>query len=55
MDLQLLIKKLDEVESSSRQSIFESLGQGDQYFTTWEREIHPILCEVAMKSVGPTE
>jgi hypothetical protein len=34
---------------SSRQSIFESIGQGDQYFRTWERDIHPVLCEVALQ------
>ncbi len=48
MQLHALIKKLDEIESSDRKSIFESIGQGDSYFVTWEREIHPVLCEVAM-------
>lgn len=31
-----------------RQTIFESIGGKDPYFRTWEKEIHPILCEVAM-------
>ena len=48
MHLTTLLKKLDEIESSDRRSIFESIGQGDSYFVTWEREIHPVLCEVAM-------
>lgn len=48
MQLNSLLKKLDEIESSDRKSIFESIGQGDSYFVTWEREIHPVLCEVAM-------
>lgn len=34
--------------NNTQQSIFESIGQGDQYFRKWEKEIHPILCEVAM-------
>ena len=29
-------------------SIFESIGGRDPYFSTWQREIHPILCEVAL-------
>jgi hypothetical protein len=39
-----LLSSLD----GSRKSIFESIGHGDAYFTTWEKEIHPILCEVAL-------
>lgn len=49
MQLTSLVKKLDEIEKSNKKSIFESIGQGDQYFITWEREIHPILCEVALQ------
>lgn len=48
MQLNALLKKLDEIDSSDRKSIFESIGQGDSYFITWETEIHPVLCEVAM-------
>jgi len=33
---------------TSRESIFESIGGGDAYFTQWGKEIHPILCEVAL-------
>jgi hypothetical protein len=39
-----LLSSLD----GSRKSIFESIGHGDAYFTTWEKEIHPTLCEVAL-------
>ena len=39
-----LLSSLD----GSRKSIFESIGHGDAYFTTWEKDIHPILCEVAL-------
>lgn len=49
MNISLLVKKLDEIENSNKISIFESIGQGDQYFRTWEKEIHPILCEVALQ------
>ena len=38
----------DVIGNTSRRSIFESIGQGDTYFTQWEKEIHPILCEVAL-------
>lgn len=31
-----------------KQTIFESIGGKDPYFKQWEKEIHPILCEVAM-------
>jgi hypothetical protein len=48
MDISALIKRIDVIESNQRVSIFESLGRGDTYFETWEREIHPVLCEVAM-------
>lgn len=48
MQLHNLISRLDAIENSPRKSIFESIGQGDQYFSKWEREIHPTLCEVAL-------
>lgn len=48
MNLSSLLSKIDSLENSPRQSIFESIGGGDSYFRTWEREIHPVLCEVAM-------
>jgi hypothetical protein len=48
MQIHNLISRLDAIENSPRKSIFESIGQGDTYFTTWEREIHPVLCEVAL-------
>ncbi len=48
MQIHNLISKLDAIENTPRRSIFESIGQGDKYFTTWEKEIHPILCEVAL-------
>ncbi len=47
MKLETLISRLDNIENN-RTSIFENIGQGDQYFRTWEREIHPVLCEVAL-------
>ena len=49
MSLQTLISKLDAIENSPRISVFESIGQGDVYFRTWEKEIHPTLCEVALQ------
>jgi hypothetical protein len=48
MQIHNLLSKLDAIENSPRKSIFESIGQGDQYFSTWEKEIHPTLCEVAL-------
>lgn len=48
MQIHNLISKLDAIENTPRRSIFESIGQGDTYFTTWEKEIHPTLCEVAL-------
>jgi len=48
MQIHNLISRLDAIENSPRKSIFESIGQGDQYFSKWEREIHPTLCEVAL-------
>ena len=47
MQIATLITHLGNIEQS-KQSIFESIGRGDQYFRTWEKEIHPILCEVAL-------
>ena len=49
MDFRQLTARLDQIENSPKKSIFESIGQGDQYFRTWERDIHPILCEVALQ------
>jgi len=43
-----LHEDLDAIVNTSRRSIFESIGQGDAYFTQWEKEIHPVLCEVAL-------
>ena len=43
-----LSSNFDFIENTSRRSIFESIGQGDTYFSKWEKEIHPILCEVAL-------
>ena len=43
-----LSSNFDVIENTSRRNIFESIGQGDAYFTQWEKEIHPILCEVAL-------
>jgi hypothetical protein len=34
----------------SRSPLFETLGLKDQYFETWEREIHPTLCEAALST-----
>jgi hypothetical protein len=48
MQIHNLLSKLDAIENTPRKSIFESIGQGDTYFSTWEREIHPTLCEVAL-------
>lgn len=48
MQIHTLLSRLDEIENSQRKSIFESIGNGDVYFSTWEKEIHPILCEVAL-------
>jgi hypothetical protein len=44
------IDKLDAIENfSNRKSIFESISPGDPYFRTWEKEIHHVLCEVALQ------
>jgi hypothetical protein len=40
------------LDLTRKQSIFESIGRGDTYFSTWEREIHPTLCEMAL---NPTQ
>jgi hypothetical protein len=48
MKIHNLLLTSDTSEYTSRKSIFESIGQGDTYFTKWEKEIHPVLCEVAL-------
>jgi hypothetical protein len=48
MQIHNLLSTLDTSEYTSRKSIFESIGHGDTYFTRWEKEIHPVLCEVAL-------
>ena len=48
MKIHNLLADADTSEYTSRKSIFESIGHGDTYFTTWEKEIHPVLCEVAL-------
>jgi hypothetical protein len=48
MQLSALLNKLDSIEKLPKQSVFESIGRGDSYFLTWQREIHPTLCEVAL-------
>jgi hypothetical protein len=48
MQIHNLLSTLDTSEYTSRKSIFESIGHGDTYFTKWEKEIHPVLCEVAL-------
>jgi len=48
MQIRNLLTTLDTSEYTSRKSIFESIGHGDAYFTRWEKEIHPVLCEVAL-------
>jgi hypothetical protein len=48
MKIHNLLADADTSEYASRKSIFESIGHGDNYFTTWEKEIHPVLCEVAL-------
>jgi hypothetical protein len=40
MQIHNLLSKLDSIENT-RSSIFESIGKGDVYFSTWEREINP--------------
>lgn len=49
MNFNILLSKLDAIENSPRMSVFEGIGQGDAYFRTWEKEIHPTLCEVALQ------
>jgi len=36
-------------QALGQQTIFESIGGSDPYFRKWQREIHPILCEVALQ------
>jgi hypothetical protein len=49
MNFNILLSKLDAIENSPRLSVFEGIGKGDLYFRTWEKEIHPTLCEVALQ------
>jgi hypothetical protein len=49
MNFNILLSKLDAIENSARLSVFEGIGKGDPYFRTWEKEIHPTLCEVALQ------
>lgn len=35
-------------QALGQKTIFESIGEADPYFSQWQKEIHPILCEVAM-------
>ncbi|NBO99380.1 MAG: hypothetical protein EBU90_04530 [Proteobacteria bacterium] len=35
-------------QALGQQTIFESIGGTDPYFKTWQRDIHPVLCEVAL-------
>ena len=43
-----ILSELDTIKNTSHKSIFESIGHGDTYFTRWEKEIYPVLCEVAV-------
>jgi len=36
-------------QALGQQTIFESIGGTDPYFRKWQREIHPVLCEVALQ------
>lgn len=36
-------------QALGQQTIFESIGGSDPYFKKWQREIHPILCEIALQ------
>ena len=36
-------------QALGEQTIFESIGGSDPYFRKWQKEIHPILCEVALQ------
>lgn len=36
-------------QAIGQKTIFESIGNSDPYFSRWQREIHPILCEVALQ------
>lgn len=36
-------------QAIGQQTIFESIGGSDPYFRKWQREIHPVLCEVALQ------
>ncbi len=36
-------------QALGQETIFESIGNNDPYFRTWQKEIHPVLCEVALQ------
>lgn len=36
-------------QALGQQTIFESIGGSDPYFRKWQKEIHPVLCEVALQ------
>lgn len=36
-------------QALGQETIFESIGNNDPYFHKWQRDIHPILCEVALQ------
>lgn len=36
-------------QALGQETIFESIGNNDPYFRKWQRDIHPILCEVALQ------
>lgn len=36
-------------QALGQKTIFESIDPSDQYFYTWQKEIHPFLCEVALE------
>lgn len=40
--------KISQLTPSSSKPLFESYGLTDQYFETWQKDIHPMLCEVAL-------
>jgi len=40
--------KINQITINAHRPLFESYGLTDQYFETWQRDIHPVLCEVAM-------
>ena len=36
-------------QALGQETIFESIGSNDPYFRKWQKEIHPVLCEVALQ------